>query len=533
MWKIKEIKEKARKTLKRNIWTLMILGLFMTSIVGEYLVNKDGYSNIKIIYEYIQNKGEQQLSPQEILINEYADKAISQVFTGDMTKTINYYNEKHNITKGVIFSIFNIYTKGQAQVQNIFNSIANYKDKEAMASIILIIASIGGMLIRVFISYPLKVGEKRIYLESINYRKTRIKRLKYAFKKERYLPTVKTIFLTEIYKMLWNLTIVGGIIKNYSYKMVQYIVAENPNIKAKDAIKMSREMMNGSKWQAFKLDMSFLGWNILQYATLGLAGLYVTPYYVATIAELYEVLRKEYIKGQKYNFEALNDEKLFEENELEKYPDPDEILRKKIKIDYNKKYEPTSIILFFFIFSFVGWLWEVGLYLFRDGILVNRGTMYGPWLPIYGVGCTLIVLLTKFKSFRKMLKNPLLTFGVIMLLCTIIEYITSWYIEKVSGIMYWDYTGVFMNIKGRVCLECSMFFGIGGCLCVYFVAPFLERRLQRFTSKFKITICTVLALLFCSDSVYSQFHPHTGEGITSQVPNRVENSISENSIERV
>ena len=334
MWKIKEIKEKARKTLKRNIWTLMILGLFMTSIVGEYLVNKDGYSNIKIIYEYIQNKGEQQLSPQEILINEYADKAISQVFTGNMTKTINYYNEKHNITKGVIFSIFNIYTKGQAQVQNIFNSIANYKDKEAMASIILIIASIGGMLIRVFISYPLKVGEKRIYLESINYKKTRIKRLKYAFKKERYLPTVKTIFLAEIYKMLWNLTIVGGIIKNYSYKMVQYIVAENPNIKAKDAIKMSREMMNGSKWQAFKLDMSFLGWNILQYATLGLAGLYVTPYYAATIAELYEVLRKEYIKGQKYNFEALNDEKLFEENELEKYPDHDGILRKKIKKFY-------------------------------------------------------------------------------------------------------------------------------------------------------------------------------------------------------
>ncbi len=530
MWKIKEIKEKARKTLKRNIWTLMILGLFMTSIVGEYLVNKDGYSNIKIIYEYIQNKGEQQLSPQEILINEYADKAISQVFTGDMTKTINYYNEKHNITKGVIFSIFNIYTKGQAQVQNIFNSIANYKDKEAMASIILIIASIGGMLIRVFISYPLKVGEKRIYLESINYKKTRIKRLKYAFKKERYLPTVKTIFLAEIYKMLWNLTIVGGIIKNYSYKMVQYIVAENPSIKAKDAIKMSGEMMNGSKWQAFKLDMSFLGWNILQYATLGLAGLYVTPYYAATIAELYKVLREKYIKGQKYNFEALNDEKLFEENELEKYPDSDEILRKKIKIDYNKKYEPTSIILFFFIFSFVGWLWEVGLYLFRDGILVNRGTMYGPWLPIYGVGCTLIVLLTKFKTFRKMLKNPLLTFGVVMALCTIIEYFTSWYIEKVSGIMYWDYTGVFMNIKGRVCFECSMFFGIGGCLCVYFVAPFLERRLQRFTTKFKVTVCTLLALLFCSDSIYSQFYPHTGEGITSQVPNRVEENKNGNNV---
>ena len=57
MWKIKGIKQKAKRTLKRNIWTLIILGLFMTSIVGEYLVNRDGYSNIKIIYEYIQNKG--------------------------------------------------------------------------------------------------------------------------------------------------------------------------------------------------------------------------------------------------------------------------------------------------------------------------------------------------------------------------------------------------------------------------------------------------------------------------------------------
>jgi hypothetical protein len=49
------------------------------------------------------------------------------------------------------------------------------------------------------------------------------------FKRERYLPIIKTMFLNEIYKMLWNLTIVGGIIKNYSYKMVQYIIAENPN----------------------------------------------------------------------------------------------------------------------------------------------------------------------------------------------------------------------------------------------------------------------------------------------------------------
>lgn len=522
MWSIKEVKNKAKKTLKNNLWTLMIIGLFMTIVIGENVVNKDSFSNLKIIYEYEKEKNTQEIvdsAGKEELANEYLDKAMSQIFTGNMIGPINRYNEEHNITKGVVFTAFNVITKGQAQLQNLIRSIAIYEHKEAIASIILIVSSVFGLLIKVFISYPIQIGASRVYLESINYKRTKVKRLTYAFKKERYFSSIKAMLLKEVYKLLWNFTIIGGIIKNYSYKMVVYIIAENPSIKAKDAIKMSREMMQGNKFQAFKLDMSFLGWNILQYLTFGIAGIYVTPYYTATYTELYNLLRKDYIENKKYNYELLNDEKLFEENDLDKYPDTYEIQRKKIKIDYNKKYELTSIILFFFIFSFVGWLWEVALYLFRDGILVNRGTMYGPWLPIYGTGCTLIILLTKFKPFRKMLKNPLLTFIVVMTLCTVIEYATSWYIELTSGIRYWDYTGIFLNINGRVCLECSVFFGIGGCLCVYIVAPFLERKLQKLTSKVKITVCTILIILFSLDKIYCKIYPHTGEGITTEVEN--------------
>lgn len=522
MWNIKELKNKAKKTLKNNLWTLIIVGLFMTIVIGEYAINKDSFSNLKIIYEYGKEKNAQEIVSsidKEKLVNEYLDKAMSQIFTGNMTGFINKYNEEHNVTKGVIFTVFNVITKGQAQLQNLANSIAIYEHKEAVASIILIISSAFGLLIKIFISYPIQIGESRVYLESINYKKTKVKRLTYAFKKGRYFSSIRALLLMEVYKLLWNLTIVGGIIKSYSYKMVVYIIAENPSINAKDAIKMSREMMQGSKFQAFKLDLSFIGWNILQYLTFGIAGVYITPYYRTTYTELYNLLRKDYIEKKKYNYELLNDEKLFEENELEKYPDSYEIQRKKIKIDYNKKYELTSIILFFFIFSFVGWIWEVALYLFRDGILVNRGTMYGPWLPIYGTGCTLIILLTKFKPFRKMLKNPFLTFFVVMTLCTVIEYATSWYIEATAGMRYWDYNGVFLNINGRVCFECSVFFGLGGCLCVYIVAPFLERKLQKLTSKVKITVCTILILLFSIDNVYCKIYPHTGEGITTEVKN--------------
>ena len=126
-----------------------------------------------------------------------------------------------------------------------------------------------------------------------------------------------------------------------------------------------------------------------------------------------------------------------------------------------------------------------------------------------------------------MLKNPFLTFGVVMFLCSAIEYATSWYIEVTTGIRYWDYTGVFLNINGRICLECSLFFGLGGVLCVYIVALFLERNLQRLTNKLKISMCIALLLIFGADNVYSHFHPHVGEGISSSVenPTKVPNLI--------
>ncbi len=233
------------------------------------------------------------------------------------------------------------------------------------------------------------------------------------------------------------------------------------------------------------------------------------------MSSLYAVLREKYINEQKYGFELLNDSKLFEETELVKYP---EDMPKRKEINYNYNYRPTSIILFFFTFAFVGWAWEVLLYLFRDGILVNRGTSYGPWLPIYGFSCTAVILLvTTFDIFRKIAKRPLFMFIFIMVFSTIVEYVSSWAIEMSSGLKYWDYSGVFMNINGRVCLECSLFFGVGGSLCLYIVAPFLERQFEKLTLKVRVSICLILLALFGIDETYSFKYPHQGDGITSTV----------------
>lgn len=517
MWDRKQIKKDGIKLLKNNLWTLVFLAIFMSVAIERYMINNDAFSNLKILYDYITTPNVYIEENANQVINEYADKTISQFFTGNVTGFINEYNEKNNVTKGVVYEAFNVLTKGQLRLQNMFNSIMNYFDKEVQESLTVVLASAIGLTISALVVGPIRVGESRIYLESINYKKTRIKRITYAFKKERYWGAVKTVMLMEIRKFLWNLTIIGGIIKNYSYKMVTYIVAENPNISPTDAISISNEMMYGNKWNAFKLDLSFIGWIILQVATFGLAGIFISPYYTATYTELYKYLREDYIKNQKYRYELLNDNKLFEINDLEKYPDELEVKRKKIKIKYNKKYEPTSIIIFFFIFSFIGWLWEVSLFLFRDGIFVNRGTLHGPWLPIYGFGCTIIILLTKIKAVRRMLKNPTLTFCVIVVLCSIIEYVTSWYIEYQTGLRYWDYTGIFLNLNGRICFECSMFFGIGGALCVYIVAPFLEKKIQKLTTKVKIILCTILVSTICTDYIYSLQYPNVGEGITETV----------------
>ena len=95
--------------------------------------------------------------------------------------------------------------------------------------------------------------------------------------------------------MLWSLLlVVPGIVKLYSYRMVPYILAEHPELSANEVITRSRKMMNGNKWQAFKLDLSFIGWILLGTVTLGIVQVFWTsPYMESAQAALYLKLRDE------------------------------------------------------------------------------------------------------------------------------------------------------------------------------------------------------------------------------------------------
>lgn len=100
------------------------------------------------------------------------------------------------------------------------------------------------------------------------------------------------MFLKQLYTFFWSLLFVfPGIIKSYEYRMIPYLLAENPYMSTDEAFARSRSMMDGEKWNAFVLDLSFIGWNILSSLTLGLVGLfYVAPYQAYTDMELYVAL---------------------------------------------------------------------------------------------------------------------------------------------------------------------------------------------------------------------------------------------------
>ena len=101
-------------------------------------------------------------------------------------------------------------------------------------------------------------------------------------------------FLTTLYVVLWTfLFIIPGIIASYSYRMTPYILMENPDMTASEAIRASKEMMRGNKWRLFCLEFSFIGWSLLAALTLGIGMLFLRPYMEAAGAAFYRELKWE------------------------------------------------------------------------------------------------------------------------------------------------------------------------------------------------------------------------------------------------
>lgn len=582
----KELKKNARRNLKHH-YPIFVVACVIAAFIGTEFTSTFNISENKILPETTIKESEKVDQAVKDALKgetEKSKKATKEIKEEIIEKDKKNQNKVLGRSRGVFAMIVNAFSTGSIYVNFIvgMNSIIGHPN---ITSIILIGCSLLiSFLIWIFLINMYQVISRRIFLEGRVYKKVPMQRFLFLLRIKSWTRTSWTMFVTSAFYSLWCLTLVGIFVKRYSYILVPYIVAENPKIKTLDAINLSRKMMDGHKWECFKLEMSYIGWVILGGLTFGLTEiLYSNPCRVATITEYYANLRRLGKEKKIPGIEKLNDEYLYEkapkdkleaeyedvinglkksQEKLEKpkgikrvladflgislsdtkerekeeqeeikkerleiykniiqgkeYPMrlfsiPEKHQRKKLDtLNYTRRYSIWSLLALFFIASIIGWSFEVIMHIIEHGEFVKRGVLQGPWLPIYGYGCLLI--LTILHKFRK---KPLQEFILIIVLCGLVEYFTAVYLEYVfNGTKWWDYSGYFLNIQGRVCAEGLLVFGIGGIILVYILAPLIDNVLQKINPKKLAIICCSLLCLFIFDHIYSHYHPNEGKGIT-------------------
>lgn len=156
--------------------------------------------------------------------------------------------------------------------------------------------------------------------------------------------------------------------------------------------------------------------------------------------------------------------------------------------------------LLFLIYSFIGWIMEICVTFYKSKKIINRGFLIGPYCPIYGYASIIMILyLNHYKD------NPLTVFLLAVVICTFIEYIISYIMEKLFNARWWDYSNYKFNINGRVCLINAFFFGVLGTFLVYYANPFFENILLKINTNTLNTISLILMILFTTDFITSMY----------------------------
>ena len=157
-----------------------------------------------------------------------------------------------------------------------------------------------------------------------------------------------------------------------------------------------------------------------------------------------------------------------------------------------------TTILLFIIYSFMGWSIEVVLKFIENKRFINRGFLIGPICPIYGWGALFIhIFLTKFED------KPLTLFCMAVLICSILEYFTSYLMEKFFHTRWWDYTDKRFNINGRICLETMIPFGLLSMLAIYILTPFYTSIINLLPEISIKLIAIILVVVYIIDSIVS------------------------------
>ena len=595
-YSIRMLKRDARGSLKRHYLFFVVaclLAVFMDAefITSDYLINMrstffDIFSNPSIQINVDPETEEKIKEGVKVLDDDadiFRDNVRNQLETANQKITSPEGSMVFGRTKGVLNQIID-FVAGDTFFSHMYSTVSSIMGDPRAANIAIIsLLAVVSFTYWLFVRNLFVAVIRRIFLEGRIYKKVPVSRYLFFIRMKRWRRSAITMGLLWIIEFLSSFTIVLYPVVRFGFFLVPYIIAENPDIKTRDALKLSWRMMRGNKWTLFKIIISILGWNILNVFTLGVFGiLYTNPYKICIYSEFYarvrEAARQNEIEGVeqlndiylfakadnnslmdayndvmdelaagKYSLDGLKgrnkfiadhfgvvlwntkDEMEYEANEErrvklfaykneaegESYPSrlspiPEQRKLKSLAhIHYMRHYSLPSLAALFFIFAMFGWVWELFFYYVQQGKIINRGVLHGPWLPIYGVG-GLIVLIFLFVLRRR----PVLHLIATVILCGVVEYFGGWALEMIFDKKWWDYSGYFLNIDGRVCAEGLFVFGAAGMAFIYVLAPLLDNMIRKAQQKILIPIEAVLLVCFIIDVIYSAFVPNTGDGIT-------------------
>lgn len=260
-----ERKHRAKANLKRSYWAAIAVCFVLAFVTGEF------YESTTVIHS------NSEAGSNYAIVSDNGPTGVLQMLPGEGATALDV---------------------GIAQLFNFLTSQHSWVFKLALGGLGLLAAAV--MLgFRFLICFPLQVGGRRFFLVA-RHNKAEAFELGYSLRRGHFKNTVITMFLRDVFISLWSLLlIVPGIVKSYEYRMVPYLLAEDPTVGHREIFRRSRALMRGNKWQLFVQDMSFFLWRILSGLTFGLAGIfYVNPYIVATECEFFADLRNGEVMGR-------------------------------------------------------------------------------------------------------------------------------------------------------------------------------------------------------------------------------------------
>lgn len=275
MWNRSELKSRAKTAFKRNYWQCVLVALILALLCGNHGSSNGNNNN---------NNGNGSGYTSNIDLPGDSDDGgvLDEILDGIPAEGEIGGNIVENASKNGGINI----------ASNFLNGLPI-----EFAGILMTLGIVAGsifIVLTLFVFNVIEVGGCKFFVNNI-YEKTTVGTLLDGFRGSNYMDIVLTQFLRGLFTVLWGLLLViPGVVKGYEYRMIPYILSEYSDITYKEAFQMSRSMMKGNKWNTFILDLSFIGWDILNIFTFGLLGLfYVNPYKQATKAELYEELKRQ------------------------------------------------------------------------------------------------------------------------------------------------------------------------------------------------------------------------------------------------